>query len=79
MKTKKTRISHTDVFGCEFDAVFRKIIRQKQKYPCKSVPNTTVPEIAEKDITLIIPDNQILFIIYFLAAVVASGSVQRTS
>ena len=43
LKTKKIRIAHTCVFGCGFDAVFGKIIRQKQKYPCKTAPNATAP------------------------------------
>ena len=38
LKTKKTRITHTGVFGCGFDAVFGEIILQKQKYPYKPVP-----------------------------------------
>ena len=43
LKTKKTRITHTDVFGCGFDAVFGEIIRQKQKYPYKPASKVTTP------------------------------------
>ena len=44
-KTKKTRITHTGVFGCGFDAVFGEIIRQKQKYPYKPAPNATASSV----------------------------------
>ncbi len=37
---------HTGVFGCGFDAVFGKIIRQKQKYPYETVPNAAAPFFA---------------------------------